>query len=196
MRVITIDGYPASGKTTIRECLYGDYRVAIPERFYRTVDMNLENEWIDFTDKGQVSHPRLSHFFPLLTYKRISSHDTRFSHYDSVSVEDFFICLYDAIHEAGWDERERVLRVFNRVLRLDFDAYPMFHYFISVPLGTCEQRRPDFDWVERKKNNSEFQRFWEWLEPRFKVKVLDGYRAPKELAIQIAKDIEERRWQI
>lgn len=190
MKIITFDGYPASGKTAIRKELRDKYRVAMPERHYSFREKELERIWIkQITGKGNPA-PYLSNLFPLLTFKRLHPKDNRLSHFEWVSIEDFNVMLHDLIHRAGWEQRGEMLWTFRSIISLDFESYPMTCYFLNVPLSVCRDRRSDFPWGERDKYDSNYTRFWKWLSEKEIVQFIDGTQSIDSIVEKIAREVK------
>ena len=188
MKVITLDGYPASGKTEVREKLRRKYDILMPERFYSSTEQGLEKLWQDCNSGESNGAPYLSNFFPLLTFARIHP-NSRVAQANYTSIEGFFILLADLIHRAGWEERNEMLWIFRNIIRLDFEFYDMASYFIDVPLSVCQSRRADFPWGDRAKWDANWHRFWEWLGERGYVKFIDGTQSVDTIVEQISSEV-------
>ena len=183
MKLLLFDGHPATGKTEVRDKLLREYAIDMPERSYTGQQKVLEDLWIDFNDNPQFKVPYWCKYFPLLTFKRIQMSDPRHSNFEGVSVEGFYILLYDLVHQAGWGSRERVLYYFNQVTALDFGAFPSYAYYLKAPLSVCKKRRPDFDWRDRDANEHQFLRFWDWLSEVVPLHTIDATQ-PVDATVQ------------
>ena len=188
MKIITLDGYPASGKTEVREKLRREYDIIMPERFYSSTEQDLEKMWQTHNSGESNGAPYLSNFFPLLTFARIHP-NSRVAQANYASIEGFYILLNDLIHRAGWEERDEMLWIFRNIIRLDFEFYDMTSYFINAPLSVCQSRRSGFPWGARARWDENWHRFWKWLETKGFVKFIDGTQTVKSIVEQIGSEV-------
>ena len=187
MKIITLDGYPASGKTEIRRELRKKYGVIMPERYYSYTEKALEKMWQDHKPDGEP--PFLSNFFPLLTFARIHP-GSRVAQANYASIEGFYILLHDLIHRTSWELSGEMSWVFENIIRLDFEFHAMTSYFIDVPLDICKSRRPDFPWGERDKWDEKFNQIWAWMQKRGLVQFIDGTQSIDDIVKQIGCEVK------
>lgn len=189
MKLITIDGYPASGKTTVRIALKDKYNVLMPERYYSETERALEEIWQDRNIGDAPKPPFLSNFFPLLTFKRIHP-SSRVAQANYVSMEDFYAFLHDLMHQTDWDLAGKMQWYFKNIVKLDFEYYTIKSYFLDVPLEICQSRRPNFNWDSRKKWEKRYGEIWDWIAERKLVEVIDGTQSIDDIVEQIAREVK------
>lgn len=188
MQILTFDGQPASGKTTIRKILRDKYRVIMPEMDYTYQERVAEEIWQKFQSDNKFNPPFLSNIFPLLTFSKIHPEDTRFKYFNAVSIETFYILLYDLTLRVNKDQVDDMFWFFKQIIELNFSYFPMRSYYLKVPLAICQKRRPDFNWSDRGELEHKFLRFWDWLASKTSIQVIDATQPVEDIVAFIVDD--------